>query len=236
MSAAERMAASVTRRCPAQRETKLPPRPTNTLTSPSRMAADRRRRVSRPCSRGGSKPNSSRSASRKASGSRSQMPMVRSPCTLEWPRTGHRPAPGLPMLPAAGSRLTISWTVATALRCWVMPIAQQAIERLGVGEHPRRARSRSRESPVGGEHLVPVERLEALAPSGSKSTVCLSDEVAVDAAPTPAAATMITCSSARSPPTRICRKRSASAVPRPDDAARRSAGCGSASARSRAAG
>jgi hypothetical protein len=33
--------------------------------------------------------------------------MVRSPCTLEWPRTGQVPAPGLPMLPFMSSMLTI---------------------------------------------------------------------------------------------------------------------------------
>ena len=43
----------------------------------------------------------SASASRKCAGGRSQMPIVRSPCTLEWPRTGHSPAPGLPMLPCS---------------------------------------------------------------------------------------------------------------------------------------
>ena len=34
--------------------------------------------------------------------------MVRSPCTLVWPRTGHAPAPGLPMLPRSSRKLTIS--------------------------------------------------------------------------------------------------------------------------------
>ena len=105
-------------------ETKLPPMPTKTLALPSRNARIEST-VSRPCSRGGSKPYSSRSASRKWSGTFSQMPMVRSPCTLEWPRTGHRPAPGLPMLPWRKATLTNSLIVATALRCWVMPIAQQ---------------------------------------------------------------------------------------------------------------
>ncbi|MNI62002.1 hypothetical protein D3C73_1172990 [compost metagenome] len=43
----------------------------------------------------------------------SSMPMVRSPCTLLWPRTGDRPAPGLPTLPRNSCRLTISCTVGT---------------------------------------------------------------------------------------------------------------------------
>ena len=36
------------------------------------------------------------------------MPIVLSPCTFEWPRTGQVPAPGLPMLPRTKSKLTIS--------------------------------------------------------------------------------------------------------------------------------
>ncbi len=53
------------------------------------------------------------------------MPIVRSPCTFECPRTGQAPAPGLPKLPPTSSRLTSIWIVATASRCWVMPMAQQ---------------------------------------------------------------------------------------------------------------
>ena len=59
------------------------------------------------------------------------MPIVRSPCTLLWPRTGQAPAPGLPMLPRRSRKLTISWIVATAALCWVSPIAQQTIDALG---------------------------------------------------------------------------------------------------------
>ena len=53
------------------------------------------------------------------------MPIVRSPWTLECPRTGHSPADGLPMLPCSRATLTNSLIVATELRCWVIPIAQQ---------------------------------------------------------------------------------------------------------------
>src|SRR5450756_1530439 len=55
--------------------------------------------------------------------------MLRSPWTLECPRTGHNPAPGLPMLPWRRARLAISLIVATALRCWVIPMAQQMMVR-----------------------------------------------------------------------------------------------------------
>ena len=43
------------------------------------------------------------------------MPMVRSPWTLLWPRTGQAPAPGRPMLPRSSRKLTTSRIVATAL-------------------------------------------------------------------------------------------------------------------------
>jgi len=51
-----------------------------------------------------------------------QMPTVRSPCTFEWPRNGHMPAPGLPMLPRNSSRLAICWTFEVPERCWVTPM------------------------------------------------------------------------------------------------------------------
>ncbi len=123
VSAALRIASSVTVVSDIA-ETKLPPRPKKTLASPSRSALTAATE-SKPCSRGGSKPNSSWIESRKLSGGRSQIPIVRSPCTLEWPRTGNSPAPGRPMLPCRKARLAISLTVATPLRCWVIPIAQQ---------------------------------------------------------------------------------------------------------------
>jgi hypothetical protein len=107
---------------------KLPPMPMNTDARPSRMAR-MASTVSMPCSRGLVMPNSESSASKKVSGIFSQIPIVRSPWTLEWPRTGHTPAPGLPIIPRSSSRLVSSEIIATACRCWVNPIAQQAIVR-----------------------------------------------------------------------------------------------------------
>src|SRR6202035_5725675 len=40
------------------------------------------------------------------------MPIVRSPCTFEWPRTGQIPAPGLPKLPRSSSKFSICCTFA----------------------------------------------------------------------------------------------------------------------------
>ncbi len=74
-------------------------------------------------------PNSLSRASRKAGAGRSKMPMVRSPWTLEWPRTGQTPAPGRPMFPRSRRRLTTSRMVATACLCWVRPMAQQTMVR-----------------------------------------------------------------------------------------------------------
>ena len=105
---------------------KLPPSAKNTSTLPSRIALIEST-TSQPCARGGSKPNSSRSLSRNASGTFSQTPIDRSPCTLLCPRTGHGPAPGRPMLPRSSRKFITSRIVSTAFLCWVRPIAQQTI-------------------------------------------------------------------------------------------------------------
>ena len=156
VSSALRIACSVTS-VSETAETKLPPIAKNTRARPSASALTAST-VSKPCSRGGSKWNSSRSASRKAGLGRSQMPMVRSPCTLEWPRTGQSPAPGLPMLPWRNATLAISLMVATELRCWVSPIAQQITVRDESRNIAAHSSICSRVSPVRRLHLVPVER------------------------------------------------------------------------------
>ena len=83
---------------------KLPPSAMKTFASPSRSAR-MAFTVSSPCSRGGSKTNSFWIESRNCCGGRSQIPIVRSLCTLECPRTGNRPAPGLPMLSCSRATL-----------------------------------------------------------------------------------------------------------------------------------
>jgi hypothetical protein len=57
------------------------------------------------------------------------MPIVRSPCTFEWPRTGIRPAPGRPMLPRSIITFDSNWIVRTDSLCCVSPMPQQAIVR-----------------------------------------------------------------------------------------------------------
>ena len=180
VSSALRIACSVTS-VSETAETKLPPIAKNTRARPSASALTAST-VSKPCSRGGSKWNSSRSASRNAGFGRSQMPMVRSPCTLEWPRTGQSPAPGLPMLPWRNATLAISLMVATELRCWVSPIAQQITVRDGVAEHRRALLDLLAGQPGRGDDLVPVEVLHVrgvlLEAAGE-----LLDEVVVDGVP-----------------------------------------------------
>ena len=77
------------------------------LARPSRIARIAST-VSTPCSRGLTIPNRESNAAKNFSGIFSQMPIVRSPCTLECPRTGHSPAPGLPIMPRISSTLVIS--------------------------------------------------------------------------------------------------------------------------------
>ena len=127
VSAQERSARSVAA-VSGVAEAKLPPIATSARTRPPAIAR-RVSTVSRPSSRGTSTPNSVANASRNTAGIFSQIPMVRSPCTLECPRTGHRPAPRLPIIPRSSATLAISRMVGTACRCWVRPIAQQKIVR-----------------------------------------------------------------------------------------------------------
>ena len=154
-----------------------------------------RRAPCRPAARGSSRrcPARARAAGRSrtppaarpgsAAGGRSQMPIVRSPCTLEWPRTGNSPAPGLPMLPCAKARLTTSLMVATALRCWVSPIAQQNTVRVGVARASRAASVIcSRVSPVTSATRSQSTRADVRPPLVEAGGVAV-DEVVVERVP-----------------------------------------------------
>ncbi len=116
-------------------------------------------------------------------GGRSQMPIVRSPWTLEWPRTGQSPAPGLPMLPWRNATLAISLMVATELRCWVMPIAQQITVRDGVAEHRGRLLDLRAGQPGRARAPASQSRSRTCAAYSSKPLVCSLDEVVVDGVP-----------------------------------------------------
>ena len=128
VSSALRIACSVTS-VSETAETKLPPIAKNTLARPSAQRLDRLDGVEAVLPRRLEVELVAQRVEEVPACGRSQMPMVRSPCTLEWPRTGQSPAPGLPMLPWRNATLAISLIVATALRCWVSPIAQQVTVR-----------------------------------------------------------------------------------------------------------
>ncbi len=205
-SSAFSIACSVTRVSGAA-ETKLPPRPMKKRALPSRSARIAST-VSRPFSRGGSKPNSSRRASRKVAGGLSQIPIVRSPWTLEWPRTGHRPAPGRPMLPCSRATLTNSLIVLTALRCWVMPMAQQCTVALASMSIWAASRIWPMASPVA-RSTAPQSRSRRFAAYSSKCAVCRATKSWSTTVPVRASSSRrtapIACQSARSPLTRIGR-------------------------------
>ena len=93
----------------------------NAWILPARIASQAST-VFSPFSRGGSNPYCWASRSIGISSGFSEMPTVRWPCTLLWPRTGQMPAPGLPMLPRMSCRFTSIRTVSTPLRCWVSPM------------------------------------------------------------------------------------------------------------------
>ena len=78
----------------------------NTLTSPSNMACMRLHRIVSGLARR-LKVELLPQGIEKSLGGRSQIPIVRSPCTFECPRTRQVPAPGRPMLPPTSSRFTI---------------------------------------------------------------------------------------------------------------------------------
>ena len=59
----------------------------------------------------------------------SVIPTVRSPCTLEWPRTGHRPAPSLPTLPFRRHRLASCWILWAPCLCCVRPMPKTTMAR-----------------------------------------------------------------------------------------------------------
>ena len=141
------------------------------------------------------------------------MPIVRSPCTLLWPRTGQSPAPGRPMLPRSSTKLTISRIVATALRCWVMPIAQHTTMRSAVTTSSTAASISSPRSPLASRARS-TSRARRWSAKASKPSVWASMK-APSIASRSSSRRLTSWKRARSPLTRTCRKRSASSRPRP---------------------
>ena len=211
-----RIAASVTR-VSGVAATKLPPIAKKTLTRPSRIAR-MLSTASRPWWRGGWKSNSCSSASRNAALGRSKMPIVRSPWTLLCPRTGQTPAPGRPTLPRSSRKLTTSRMVGTACLCWVRPIAQQTMTFLEASTRRASSSICSNGRPVAAS-TCPRSVSLASAAHSSKPRQCSAMNAWSSTPPCCSSASSSSWlrarNSARSPPSRICRKRSVSLVPWP---------------------
>ena len=147
------------------------------------------------------------------------MPIVRSPWTLLCPRTGQAPAPGRPTLPRSSRKLAISRIVATALRCWVSPIAQQTTMLRAATTSSTNASIASRVSPVIGSRSAKSSLLQAAAaaskPSQYVSMNSRSRTVPGAASSRSSRIRFTALNSARSPFTRTGRYWSASFVPGP---------------------
>ena len=212
-----RIASSVTSVSGAA-ETKLPPIPKNTLAFAVAQRLDRGRRVSKPCSRGGSKPNSSRSASRKCSAG--SLPDAHRAVALHVGVAAHRAQPGAGLADVALEQGDVDDLLDRRDRVAVLGDAHRPADdgRAGVAEHPGRlldlrpARGRSR-----GDG-VPVEVASVRRPT-RRSRWCAARRSRGRRSPTRAAATPIAWNSARSPLTRTGRCRSASAGAVADQAA-----------------
>ena len=144
------------------------------------------------------------------------MPTVRSPCTLECPRTGHSPAPGRPMLPCSSSTFTTSRSIGTECLCCVSPIAQQTMVAFEVRTASPTRRSAFSGSPVAATRSGHEASVIAFSYS-SKPLVCSAMNAWSSTPPVDASASSrclpIAWKSAWSPPRRICTNSSASFVP-----------------------
>ena len=154
VSRARRIASSVTA-VSGEAATKLPPMAKKTLAWPSRMRADGPYDVEAVLAGRGDAELPLQRVEEGGPG-RSKMPIVRSPCTLLCPRTGHTPAPGRPTSPRSSRRLTTSRMVGTECLCWVRPIAQHTTVRREASTISRARSISARSRPVAVERLVPV--------------------------------------------------------------------------------
>ena len=198
--------------------------PASTSTVSSRARAAARSRTRRGARRGTS------------SGICSQIPIVRSPWTLLCPRMGDAPAPGRPMLPRSSRKLTISRMVATALLVLGQPhrpADDDAVVR------PRRGPPTPRSSRGSGRCATRWSAQSRARPGADGFVVAVGvvvDEVAVDrAALAPAA--LLSAGEER----QVAVEAHRTGVRRPSWCRRRrhrapTAGCGTGSARPRAAG
>ncbi|MNI45256.1 hypothetical protein D3C73_996750 [compost metagenome] len=100
---------------------RLPPRQISTRASPFTIAF-MASTASCPWRSGGRKPKVFSKLSNITGSIFSVMPTLRLPCTLECPRNGQMPAPGLPKLPRISSNAAICCTFCVPRACWVIPM------------------------------------------------------------------------------------------------------------------
>ncbi len=119
----------------------------------------------------------------------------------------------MPTIPRSSCTLTISRIVGTESRCWVSPIAQQTIVASELANIFAAATISSRDSPVVAS-VAGQSTVSAAVRYSAKRDVYVSTN-ARSTAPQPSSRAPIARKSALSPPTLICRYRSASGVPSP---------------------
>ena len=119
--------------------------------------------VSMPCLRGLTMPNRGVQCGQEAlRASSPRYPSCGRPGRWSGPRTGHTPAPGLPIMPRISSRLVTSEIVGTACRCWVRPHRPADDRALGVRHQHLRHPLELRAVDAGGlQHGVEVDRAGA---------------------------------------------------------------------------
>ncbi len=197
---------------------KFPPSATKTFTRPS-CIAEMVFTASRPSRSGGAKPNSSPSARRNAGLIFSQIPTVRSPCTLLCPRTGQRPAPRRPICPRRSAKSTMLCTLATPFSCWVIPIAQQQIIRSDSSAISAPSAICSRVQPlastIASHDVASRSRTSASNPSVWWAMKSCASSLPPAARSAASISFMSPLKSATSPFTRTGRNRQAIAVPGP---------------------
>lgn len=87
--------------------------------------------------------------------------MSEAPCTLDCPRSGIKPVPGLPTCPVSSDKLVIASAPSTPVRCCVMPMPHD-----GVPRWPCRNKMLLCECSMLG-HRTTLRRLPACSPLGS---------------------------------------------------------------------
>ncbi len=157
---------------------RLPPRQISTFDLPA-MIACMAATASWPCAAGGLKPKvASMRASISAPGF-SVMPTVRSPCTLEWPRSGQMPAPGLPILPRMQQQIGDLLDVAGARRVLGDAHAVGDDRRVGLRIGARHRLKCGAVKPACGFDIVPGRRVE-IGDKAFEAVRMFGDEVVVE--------------------------------------------------------